>query len=56
MEHVIVSPHALCWTDECFNAIATDGLTSVVDVARGRRPKYPVNPDVFKTARWAQVR
>jgi len=56
MEHVIVSPHALCWTDECFNAIATDGLTSLVDVARGKRPKHPVNPEVFNTARWAQVR
>jgi D-3-phosphoglycerate dehydrogenase len=56
MEHVIVSPHALCWTDECFNSIATDGLTSVVDVARGKRPASPVNPAVFSNARWANLR
>lgn len=56
MEHVIVSPHALCWTDECFNAIATDGLTSVVDVARHRRPAYLVNPDALKAPRWAHLR
>ena len=56
MENVIVSPHALCWTDECFNAIATDGLTSLVDVARGKRPAYLVNPDALKAPRWAQLR
>jgi D-3-phosphoglycerate dehydrogenase len=56
MEHVIVSPHALCWTDECFNAIATDGLTSLVDVARRRRPAYLVNPDALKAPRWAHLR
>jgi len=56
MEHVIVSPHALCWTDECFDAIATDGLTSLVDVARRRRPAYLVNPDALKATRWAHLR
>jgi D-3-phosphoglycerate dehydrogenase len=56
MEQVIVSPHALCWTDECFNAIATDGLSSVVAVARSKRPAHPVNPAVFDAARWADVR
>ncbi len=56
MENVIVSPHALCWTDECFNAIATDGLTSLVDVARGKRPAYLVNPDALKAPRWAHLR
>ena len=56
MEHVIVSPHALCWTDECFNAIATDGLTSLVDVARRRRPTHLVNPDALKAPRWAHLR
>ena len=56
MEHVIVSPHALCWTDECFNAIATDGLSCVVDVARRRRPAHLVNPGVLKAARWAHLR
>jgi len=56
MDHVIVSPHALCWTDECFNAIATDGLTSLVDVARSKRPAYLVNPDALKAERWARLR
>ena len=39
MDNVILTPHALCWTDECFDAIAREGLTCMVDFANGRRPK-----------------
>ena len=56
MDNVIVTPHALCWTDECFLGIATQGLTSVVDVARSRRPAHPVNPTVLDTPGWAHAR
>lgn len=38
MEQVIVTPHALCWTDECFDAIAREGLGCLVDFAAGRTP------------------
>lgn len=38
MEQVIVTPHSLCWTDECFDAIAREGLTCLVDFAAGRLP------------------
>jgi D-3-phosphoglycerate dehydrogenase len=39
MDNVLLTPHALCWTDECFDAIAREGLACVVDVANGRVPK-----------------
>jgi len=39
MDNVLVTPHALCWTDECFDAIAREGLGCVVDFANGRVPK-----------------
>jgi phosphoglycerate dehydrogenase-like enzyme len=39
MDNVLLTPHALCWTDECFDAIAREGLTCVVDFANGRIPK-----------------
>ena len=39
MDNVLLTPHALCWTDECFDAIAREGLTCMVDFANGRRPK-----------------
>ena len=44
MEQVIVTPHALCWTDECFDAIAREGLTCLVDFAAGRTPRSVVPP------------
>ena len=39
MDNVLVTPHALCWTDECFDAIAREGLSCIVDFANGRTPK-----------------
>ncbi|MGQ0509556.1 MAG: NAD(P)-dependent oxidoreductase [Betaproteobacteria bacterium] len=50
MDKVIVTPHALCWTDECFHAIATAGLQSVVDFSLGRRPAHLVNAEAWKAA------
>lgn len=45
--NVIATPHALCWTDECFAAIADSGLGSVVDVARRRVPAHVVDRGVL---------
>jgi D-3-phosphoglycerate dehydrogenase len=47
MDDVIVTPHSLCWTDECFHNMATTGLTSIVDALAGRRPQFVVNPGVL---------
>jgi D-3-phosphoglycerate dehydrogenase len=47
MDNVIVTPHALCWTDECFHNMASTGLASIVDARRGRRPAFVVNPEVL---------
>ena len=30
-ENVIITPHALCWTDECFNDIATEAISSILN-------------------------
>jgi D-3-phosphoglycerate dehydrogenase len=38
MDNVIVTPHSLCWTDECFDHIAREGLGCVVSFANGRMP------------------
>ena len=42
MPNVLVTPHALCWTDECFEAIAREGLGCIADFANGRAPKSVV--------------
>ena len=47
LKNTIITPHALCWTDECFGDIATTALTSIVDASNGRRPKHLVNPDAW---------
>ncbi len=48
MDNVIVTPHALCWTDECFDAIAREGLGCVAAFARGEAPKSMVNPQAWR--------
>jgi phosphoglycerate dehydrogenase-like enzyme len=47
MDNVIVTPHSLCWTDECFHNMATTGLTSIVDALSGRCPEFVVNREVL---------
>jgi D-3-phosphoglycerate dehydrogenase len=44
MDNVILTPHALCWTDECFEDIARTALRSIADVSLGRRPRHVVAP------------
>jgi hypothetical protein len=51
MDNVIVTPHSLCWTDECFHNMASTGLASIVDALGGRRPEFVVNPEVLAHAR-----
>jgi D-3-phosphoglycerate dehydrogenase len=51
MDNVIVTPHALCWTDECFHNMASTGLASIVAALSGRKPEFVVNPEVLNHAR-----
>ena len=30
-KNVILTPHALCWTDECFNDIACEAINSIIN-------------------------
>lgn len=47
LDNVILTPHALCWTDECFLGNGTSAIGSILDVAAGRVPQYVVNPQVI---------
>ena len=47
MDDVILSPHSLCWTDECFHNMATTGLASIVDLLERRPPEFIVNRAVL---------
>jgi D-3-phosphoglycerate dehydrogenase len=49
LDNVILAPHALCWTDECFYAIGQTACQSILDVASGRIPKHVVNREVLES-------
>ena len=51
MDNVIVTPHSLCWTDECFHNMASTGLRSIVDALNGRIPEFLVNRAVLQHSR-----
>lgn len=52
LDNVILSPHGLCWTDECFSGIARQACQSLVDVAGGRVPEALVNRSVLDRPRF----
>jgi phosphoglycerate dehydrogenase-like enzyme len=43
LDNVIVTPHALCWTDELFGNIARTAVGAVLAVHAGRRPQFVVD-------------
>ena len=54
LDNVIVSPHAICWTDECFKGIGSSACQSLIDVAQGRTPSHVVNREVLTNSRLLQ--
>ncbi len=50
LDNVIVSPHALCWTDECFAGNGNSAIASILDMAAGRAPRNIVNREVLESA------
>ena len=47
LENVIVSPHALCYTDECLRLLAEGSFRRAVAFLGRERPPNIVNPDVL---------
>jgi D-3-phosphoglycerate dehydrogenase len=50
LDNVILSPHAVCWTDELFRGNGRAACQSILDVAAGRVPQDVVNRDVLEQA------
>jgi len=44
---VLLTPHALCSTDQCLRDCGASACASIVDVAGGRIPEFVVNRDVL---------
>ena len=51
LDNVIVAPHALCWTDECFLGNGRSACESILDVAAGRVPRSVVNREALEHPR-----
>ena len=46
LDNVIVSPHSLCWTDQCFAGIGASDMASVLEVMSGNVPSELLNRTV----------
>jgi len=51
LDNVIVTPHSICWTDECFAGIGRSALRGILDLATGRPPQHVVNREVLSHPR-----
>ncbi len=52
LDNVILTPHALCWTDQCFAGIGAADVAAVIDVIEGRVPRGIVNPSILDDPAW----
>jgi phosphoglycerate dehydrogenase-like enzyme len=52
LDNVIVAPHALCWTDQCFAGNGAADVKAVLDYMHGRVPAGIVNRAVAASPGW----
>ncbi|WP_119270160.1 NAD(P)-dependent oxidoreductase [Taklimakanibacter deserti] len=52
LDNVILAPHALCWTDQCFAGNGAADVKAVLDIQKGLEPRGIVNRDVLKHPDW----
>jgi D-3-phosphoglycerate dehydrogenase len=54
LDNVILAPHALCWTDECFAGNGRSAIQSILDAAAGKAPQNVVNRAVLDSPAFRQ--
>ena len=52
LDNVILAPHALCWTDQCFAGNGAADVKAVLEVQHGREPRGVVNRAVLDSPVW----
>jgi D-3-phosphoglycerate dehydrogenase len=52
LDNVILTPHALCWTDQLFSGCAAADVQAVLDVLSGKEPRGIVNKEIVNDDRW----
>ena len=54
LDNVIVAPHALCWTDECFAGNGAADVAAMKALMKGEAPEGVVNRAVLDSARFRE--
>jgi len=54
LDNVILAPHALCWTDQCFAGNGAADVKAVLEIQKGKEPRGVVNRAVLDTATWKE--
>ncbi len=52
LDNVILSPHALCWTDQIFAGNGAADVRAVLDIMHGKVPEGVVNRGVIDSPAW----
>jgi phosphoglycerate dehydrogenase-like enzyme len=52
LDNVILAPHALCWTDQCFAGNGAADVVAMKEIMAGRMPRGVVNREVVDHPRW----
>jgi phosphoglycerate dehydrogenase-like enzyme len=52
LDNVILTPHSLCWTDECFAGNGAADVRAVLAVKQGEIPSGLLNSDVLAHGSW----
>jgi phosphoglycerate dehydrogenase-like enzyme len=54
LDNVIVTPHSLCWTDECFAGNGAADVAAVIEIMKGNVPRGIVNRDIVDNPAWTE--
>ena len=54
LDNVILAPHALCWTDQCFAGNGAADVRAVIEIQHGREPRGVVNREVLASDHWKE--
>jgi D-3-phosphoglycerate dehydrogenase len=52
LDNVVLNPHALCWTDQCFAGMGAADVAAVFDLMAGRPPRGIVNRAIVYSELW----
>jgi len=52
LDNVMLAPHALCWTDQCFATMGRLDVAAIQDTMHGRVPGVVVNRTVLEKDSW----